>query len=223
MSSALRARARPLREGLPISARRTPSGDYVVGTVGGLVRNERQWIMIGSAHVFPDGTNAIWQPMPCGDGDCACNRVGATVRSVKGVVTFEGHRYYVDCGSGACDDGAVDDGTPQALRVTDARVGLQVTKDGAGSGRTIGLVAHVKWQPFVRDLGVRAPNQILIRPMGAAGSYPRFSVDGDSGALVRDDSGRAVGLIWGSTNNGEAIASPIRPVLHALQLLGDMP
>ena len=45
-----------------------------------------------------------------------------------------------------------------------------------------------------------------------------FSVEGDSGAVVRDEAGSPVGLIWGTTPSGASIATPIWAVVDVLGL-----
>jgi hypothetical protein len=201
--------ARPLCAGVAVSSR---SGS--LGTVGAIYVRAGTPCIVGTSHVTGKSGDTVWQPAPCGKPDCTCNCVGAVVASKREIVMLGGHRYYVDCAAAAIEpDVPVEPtrgGTTRAVR------GMRVRKLGAVSGYTEGIVHdehHV--EHVVLETGhIAAPNQILIRGVGGI----PFSTIGDSGALVTDEHGRAVGLLWGASASGEAVACHIEPVFHALGL-----
>jgi len=137
--------------------------------------------------------------------------------------------WFVDCAAaGLTDCGAVPDRGPvlfaSVARATaqDARAGqgLRVSKlgrDTAPCGRIVGVDVTV-------SLGDGSPrhNNIVIRALpGPDGAVRAFAYEGDSGALVVDRLGRAVGLLWGVSlaRPDEAYASHIHPVLDCLKLV----
>jgi hypothetical protein len=88
---------------------------------------------------------------------------------------------------------------------------------GAASGHTSGIVIDDSYSESARVAGrdYDAPNQLLIRSTTRAS---RFSTEGDSGAVVRNARGAIVGLLWGTSVGGDAVACHIAPVLHVLHL-----
>jgi hypothetical protein len=89
-----------------------------------------------------------------------------------------------------------------------------VTKTGAATGSTSGVVVDtVRTETAVIDGRLReTPRQIVVRPANGVA----FSAKGDSGAILRDDRGRMVGLLWGTNASGESLACHIAPVLRVL-------
>jgi hypothetical protein len=214
---------RPVRPGLPLSAR-----PGLVGTLGAIARDRRNGaaLALATSHVLcPAGEAcgaAVWQPGPCDQKGCDCNRVGVASRGRRGVVTHGGHRYFVDCAVARLDadvDWDASFGGRRLGGVGRARRGARVWKLGAGSGETAGVVLDDRHEEVALEAdGYRPyPNQLLIQPLTGAGGG-RFSVVGDSGALMCDDAGRAVGLLWGASAVGYALACPIEPVLEALAI-----
>jgi hypothetical protein len=102
-------------------------------------------------------------------------------------------------------------GTLTSLNGADTpRVGERVTKTGAATGTTTGIIIDVNYsKPGQPAFG---PTQILIKSIDDA----VFAAEGDSGSLIVSDSRKAVGLLWGTNTSGEGVASPIAPVLHAM-------
>lgn len=214
--------SRPAQTVVPLRHR----ADVVAGTIGAVVRGrlpDDRTLMLSTGHVlWPQGSGRghVWQPAPCGTTGCDCDRVGIAVRRRHGIVVHDGHRYFVDCAVAAVDSDVPWQpgvaGAPIA-GVARARSGTRVWKVGAGSGHSTGVVvddAHVE-----RGGNGPAPNQLLIRPLpGNPGPHgvDRFSGAGDSGALVLDEAGRAVGLLWAASLSGESVACHIEPVLDAL-------
>jgi hypothetical protein len=62
-------------------------------------------------------------------------------------------------------------------------------------------------------------NQLLIRPLTESRGPSSFCEKGDSGAIVEDEAGRPIGLLWGRNHRGEGLAAPIGPVLEALDIV----
>jgi len=91
--------------------------------------------------------------------------------------------------------------------------GARVTKVGAATGRTQGIVVNAAGRETVPGSGRAAPGQIVVRSLERGRP---FSAEGDSGALLRDERGAAVGLLWGVNGRGDALACPIAPVLWLL-------
>lgn len=137
-----------------------------------------------------------------------------------GTVSYGGADVHVDCAVATVDDTTMDSTTGGDLGpVGSAAPGLAVSKAGAATGTTFGVVVGVASAVTATTGGrVRsAPGQILVRP--AAGAGP-FSAEGDSGAMLRGPRGEALGLLWGTNARGESIACPIRPVLAVLGIDG---
>jgi hypothetical protein len=188
-----------------------------VGTIGGVVsdRATGQPLLLGCHHVVDGGPNGvIWQPGPCGERGCACNAVGRVVRGRRSVVRWRDHWHYIDAAVAALDED-VEWTCPTEAGVGQAAEGLRVYKVGAGTGMTRGVIVDQRHVERVRvgALEVDVPNQVLIRPLPA---HARFCGEGDSGALVRDEDGRVVGLHWGANAAGEGVACAIEPVLDEL-------
>jgi hypothetical protein len=96
-----------------------------------------------------------------------------------------------------------------------AQVGTLVTKTGAATGTTTGIIVDTNYSETLDGQACSAPAQILIRPVDNGST---FSSEGDSGSLLVNDSNKAVGLLWGMNTRGEGIACPIAPVLYAMNI-----
>ncbi len=176
------------------------------------------------AHVLQPGAveARVWQPGPCRQPGCDCNRVGLAWRACCDVVVCDGHRYFLDCAVARLDADVPWDPAVAGQRIAgvgSARRGMRVWKLGAGSGRTLGVVAEDRHEePAQLGGGCRAvPNQLLVQPLAGHGSH-RFSTVGDSGALLLDEDQRAVGMLWAASPSGYALACPIEPVLESLAI-----
>jgi hypothetical protein len=104
------------------------------------------------------------------------------------------------------------DHKPQGIR-SSVPVGLAVRKVGAISGETHGVVqtttATVKMD--IADAAGTVSEALFVDQIGVTS----FTSDGDSGALVIDDSCKAVGLhFWAA--NGLSVCQPIQRVLDSL-------
>jgi hypothetical protein len=204
---------RPLRAGLPVATSRAR-----VGCLGAVVfdRASGDPLLLGAEHVLADprGDGRVWQPYPCGDRGCDCNLVGRILRSRRSVISWQGHWYYVDAAVAALEPG-VEWSCASPRAAAEPRKGGRVHKTGPATGRTEGCIIDDHHVERIR-LGfakIDVPNQLRIQPTG---DHRRFAADGDSGAVVCDEDGRAVGLVWGADETGRAVACPIGAVLEAM-------
>ena len=209
---------RPLRPGLPVSATRG-----LAGTAGAITREPAtgRLLLLGAGHVMTSGQDAaLWQPTPCVKSGCTCNQVGSVERARQGCVEHAGHQYFVDVAVATIEADVPLDTRIAGVAivgVTRAERGMRVWKLGAATGRTEGVVLDERHVEIARTAAgdVRAVNQILIR---ALGGRPVFSLVGDSGALVMDEKNRAVGMLWGASPSGDAVACHLEPALDALAI-----
>jgi hypothetical protein len=106
------------------------------------------------------------------------------------------------------------------LHPLDALAGreLRVSAITAFSGVVRGRVVDVAAPVLIGD-GPPRHNNIVVRADGAA-TGTAFIREGDSGALVVDERGRAVGMLWGRSRSdpGQAFACHIHPVLNRLNV-----
>lgn len=130
--------------------------------------------------------------------------------------------YYVDCATARVSDEEARPAGPLAFagvaRVRDidvlpARIATArlLGVHARASGRIVDVAATVE-----REDGSLCPNSIVIRSL--PGRAP-FASRGDSGALVTDRLGRAVGLLWGLDLADPAVAYACH-LLPALDRLG---
>lgn len=114
-----------------------------------------------------------------------------------------------------------DFGKLQGLAEPPHNTGVRVAKLGRTTGLTNGSVTAFDLDNVVADYDIgtlRFDDQIEVEGNGTQA----FSRGGDSGAIVVDDDGRAVGLLFsgtelgGSNDMGLTYVNPIRTVLTAL-------
>ena len=213
--------AAPLRiassRGVPGTA-----GAIVVGADGSRCVLTNYHVILGGGAVVGDHVWAI----PPGFGNAAAHEpvcLGRAHAGRIGRVNLGDETYFVDCAVVVIVDetsfptwlraALADDTWPSETAA--AEPGMRVFKCGATTGFTEGIVVDVAYpdHPFIEGRSWRAPKQLLV---DSRDSELNFSVQGDSGAALLDDAGRIIGLLWGSTANGQGIASPIEPVLDCL-------
>jgi hypothetical protein len=214
--------------GLTANSLRIASAQGIPGTAGPLVTNTegRRFLLANHHVVFGGGgrvNDAVWAlPEETDDlrGGAVC--VGRAAPGVIGRVPREDPSCFVDCALIALDD---DRDHPAWLRSALSAMqpggcaspvpGMRVSKCGAATGPTSGLIVDVAYadHPCIDGQWWSAPGQLLI---DSAEMKLNFSAPGDSGAAVLDERRRIVGLLWGSNANGQGIACPIDPVLECL-------
>jgi hypothetical protein len=206
----------------------------VPGTLACIARtlHDDRPVLLSNWHVlFGDGQRkggTIWL-VEESNGVRRFSELGRTLYGKIGMVRFGGKDYYVDCSVGSClhPGAAIAEKFRRAMCpvpfVTghdQARVGSVVTKTGAGTGTTTGVIVDINHSDSAVIWGrtYRTPRQILVRPLER---HARFSAEGDSGALIVDESNKAVGLIWGANTRGEGVACHIGPVMYAMNITMD--
>jgi hypothetical protein len=97
------------------------------------------------------------------------------------------------------------------------RRGAFVSKQGAASGCTLGIITGIQSRqfPISSSLSFVLHGQVVVQSVQ---TERPFATDGDSGALVRDEDGHPLGLIWAICATGETLVAPIAPILFALNL-----
>lgn len=216
------------------------------GTLGTLARtrHDGRTVLLSSWHVLFGGGTDIDSDVWLVEGGRRSARLGRTLFGKAGAVAFDGTETWIDCAVASCDDLAetdsddpmhVEAGEPApesrhiprppqparrspAVRGHDvARPGDRVTKRGAATGRTTGIVVRVDYDDVAWIDGRPRPaaRQLLIRSLD---DDRPFSAAGDSGALLVNEAGNAVGLLWGATRSGDGVACPIAPVLYAMNI-----
>lgn len=218
----LNARVRPLLPGYSIGVI-----DGETGTIGAVVFSEGHAslpMLLSNSHVLArSGCGAtgdvIVQPGP-GDGGVLDDRVGL----LKNWVPFNfdaGFNNLCDAAVAQLDGGShissdiPEIGTPHTVKTVLTR-GTKVQKTGRTSDHTTGIVQDVNYRTFmdypnpnggIGSAGFR--DQVLCSP---------YTEPGDSGSLICDMDGNAVGLHWcGSTK--VSIFSPLKFALDALNLV----
>jgi hypothetical protein len=173
--------------------------------------------MLTSGHVLYGGGAHEQQPVFLLGSDLP-RRVGRTRHGRLGIVQHDERAVHVDCATAEIDlalaearDFAVC--TPGTAPV----VGQGVMMLGAATRGTHGVIADTNYSGAALVEGRDRPvqGQLLVR---ALGSGARFSDDGDSGATLRNSDGAVIGIVWGTTAAGEALACPIDPVLWLLDV-----
>lgn len=190
----------------------------VPGTLGCVARtlHDGQLVLLSNAHVlFGSGrlaSDAIWHVYES-DGTRRCVRAGAALYGKTGIVCVDGNEYHVDCAVGTVADQVL----PVMVGHDVPRLGDRVTKLGAETGSTTGVVVDVSYCPSVLANGRMrpAPRQLLIRSIEPG---VVFSAEGDSGAVVFNQFNKAVGLLWGATGRGDGVACHMHAVLHTLNI-----
>ena len=195
----------------------------VTGTLGCLAHalHDDQPVLLSTWHVlFGNGAregDAVWLVNEA-NGERSYAPLGRSLYGKLGRVRFAGEEHYIDCAVSSClvaPDDAFFGGALTSLNGHDTpHVGDRVTKTGAATGTTTGIIIDVNYSEPARGQSPSGPTQILIKPVDGAA----FAAEGDSGSLIVSDSKKAVGLLWGTNTRGEGVACPIAPVLHAMNI-----
>lgn len=204
----------------------------VPGTLGCIVRTvpDSQPAILSNWHVlFGHGSpehSTVWAV----DDSAGTRRflaIGKTLYGKLGTVQLGSKAYYVDCAVGSCsisDDWSSRRSAPPLVISGHDTVqpGSPVTKVGAATGVTAGIVVDTGYSDVAWTEGrhYAAPHQLLVKPIDGLAA---FSAAGDSGAIIVNAAGKAIGLLWGTNSRGEGIASPIEPVLYTLNVRLEQP
>ena len=195
----------------------------VPGTLGCITRtrDDSQSVLLTSWHVLfgnggADG-NVVWLVNET-NGTRQYWKIGRTLYGKFGKVRFDGEDYHVDCAvSSFLSPLEVQYCCPIISEYDVAQPGDVVTKVGAATGITVGIVADVNYSDYAWLAGRSSPaqQQLLVRPLD---NKVAFSAEGDSGALLFNARGKPVGLLWGTNSRGEGVVCPMAPVVHAMNL-----
>lgn len=184
----------------------------IPGTLAGIGRTIRQRrpVFLTSCHVlFGAGAarhDPVWQVHAAGP-----SHLGHALHGKRGIVRWRGADYFVDCAIGTLD-ASIELAMSHAPAIPGC--GDRVWKSGAAGGATSGVIVDVDYCGGT-DGHARAPRQLLIR---SSDPGRPFVQEGDSGALVWNQDGAPVGLLWGATVAAEGVACPIGAVLQALSI-----
>lgn len=175
---------------------------------------------MGDSYFIDCGTARINIDCKCGDSTCTKDKIGYTTTIDN---LFVQNRNTISDVRNAILD--LDLVLPSDADAAATAVAPRVFKVGRTTGRTVGFVRSVSLRATLPD-GSKQHNLIEIEfdpssednGLNCKG-HPLFSEGGDSGSLVVDEAGAAIGLLIGSLNeNNSSIASHIAPVLHNLEI-----
>jgi hypothetical protein len=195
----------------------------VPGTLGCVVRTLHTGlpVLLSTWHVlFGDHADAD-SPVFLDKFGYGFSGVGRTLYGKCGNVGYAGRSYYVDCAVASYQAPVTDHEKKEPawpLGICGSvEPGSRVTKAGAASGVTHGMVVDANYSDTILLNGREclAERQLLVHSCDHGAP---FAMEGDSGALVVDASQHAVGLLWGTRANGEAVVTPIAPILFALNI-----
>jgi hypothetical protein len=204
--------------GRPLVGTRIANAHGTPGTLGcfGLTLDDRQPVMLTSHHVLFGAGGLEQEPVWLVEGASA-TPLGRTRHGRRGAVRHGGADVHVDCATAGLE-GVMPGMTlvPETAGRVSA-VGAIVHKVGAATGATRGIVSDTNYSETVSIEGrkVSTHGQILVRAEDPAAP---FSAVGDSGAALRNADGEVVGLLWGRSARGDALACPIEPVLWVLHV-----
>lgn len=186
------------------------------GTVGAVVQSRltNEPLILTAYHVLFARKAGAGDKVWSGTAPGGSRTIATTVMGRLGVLRHGGADVFVDAALARIDPSVTFRTGPAHTGQTTP--GARVRKSGAATGRTAGIVVDTcypdQWHWEFRSQ--RAPRQILIHPDPPDSAA--FSTAGDSGAVVVDETGAAVGMLWGSNARGDGVASPISAVCHAL-------
>jgi hypothetical protein len=200
-------------EGAGIANNRGVPGS--LGCVAWLWRTEEP-VLLSSYHVLfgrrSQRGDPIWSV------EATPRLIGRVLSGKAGLVAGFDPPTFVDAATGALVDSGAPMGSAPGDAAAQADAGDLVTKRGAATGRTHGVVVDIAYPDlwYWEYQSASAPRQILVRSTAPDGRP--FSRTGDSGAVLRNERGGLLGLLWGTTARGEGVASPINAVARALGL-----
>jgi hypothetical protein len=211
-----------LKGGISIGPCRPIDGAFLGGTLGLSVKDKAtgKGMFLSNFHVLCGDPSwavgdTITQPARIDGGSCPNSIVGSLQR---GVLNDQ-----VDCAVAEVTARIATSEIVEIGEVTGTDVASldePVRKRGRTTGLTFGFVDGVDLTVIVPYLGIgeiTLTNQIGVRP--DTKQNPKFSAAGDSGSVVVNAAGEAVGLHFaGNSSDGHAAANPIAAVLAALNV-----
>jgi hypothetical protein len=186
--------------------------------------HDQQPVVLSTWHVlFGNGARegeAVWLVNEA-NGERTYSTLGRALYGKLGRVRFGDEEHFIDCAVSSCllapEDAFLSNldrptANPDGHNIP--RVGDRVTKTGAATGTTTGIIIAVNYSKTTVGQTDFGPNQILIKPV----DDEAFAAEGDSGSIILSESQKAVGLLWGSNTRGEGVACAIAPVIHAMNI-----
>ena len=202
--------------GTPRAGARIANSRGAVGTLGcfARTRDARIPVILSCQHVLfgHGGQSREWWSTTS-----PLTRAGRVRHGRRGIVRHEGADTYVDCATGEFEPPLGDARlVPESAGAAPSRHDTVHTVDAAGV-TTHGTVLATSYSETVLVAGENTPatRQILV---GTRTPGRPFSQPGDSGAILRNEQGAAIGLLWGYSASGDALACPIAPVLWVLDI-----
>jgi hypothetical protein len=202
----------------------------VPGTISCIAHSltDQQPVLLSNYHVlFGNGAmenDKVWLVNDKA-GKRAFTEAGKLQLGRIGTVRYEAHDIYVDCAISSFKPDSKEkinrDKFPEVKGIATAQAGDRVTKSGAATGHTSGIVVDAAYPDiaWIEGNSFAAHRQLLIR----SNDEKPFSGEGDSGAMIFDQHQHALGLLWGTNSRGEGVACPIAPVLFALHITIEQP
>ncbi|MPQ43684.1 hypothetical protein [Clostridium tarantellae] len=216
-SSALNTKIRPVQCGYSIG----PTNSNIAGTAGCIVQrgsgNNLSYFLLSNNHILTDsqtkplGTRIVQPAIP--DGGTILDAV-ATLSSYIPLQSGTRQINTVDCAIARIISNSFISneiawlGYPKGT--SNVILGEKVKKIGRSSGRTTSTVRSISSFLYI-NLGGRYylfQDQIIM---------DKFSLEGDSGSLVLNNSNKAIGLLM-ATSTYASIANNINSVLRALNV-----
>ena len=191
----------------------------ILGTLGcfALTLDDRRVVFLTSQHVLFGAGAREQEPVWLHDA-ATRRRAGRTRHGRRGIVKHGGREVHVDCATAELDAALVGEaGFTTQSPGADLACGQSVHMLGAATGATHGIVISTSHseQVVIEGRAFEVRGQILVRTREPARTFSR---PGDSGATLHDAEGAVVGLLWGTSSRGDAIACPIAPVLWVLHV-----
>ncbi|MDQ3691221.1 MAG: hypothetical protein M3406_14545 [Chloroflexota bacterium] len=205
----------------PIEGAAIANDRGVPGSLGCIawLRASEQPVLLSTYHVLfgkrCQRGDAVWSVAP----DKTLRPIGRVLTGKAGIVVGIDLPTFVDAAICSVVDATAAEtlAGAQAGAAEHCHAGDFVSKRGAATGRTHGVVIDIAYPDvwYWEYRSQNAPRQILIR--STSPDRP-FSRAGDSGAVVRNERGQLLGLLWGTTARGEGVASPTGAVARALAI-----
>ena len=207
--SVTRARTRPLKPGLSVSGM-----NVTAGTIGAFVRDAKgELYLLSAAHVLglPDYElgSPVVQPGQMDGGQEPADVIGYSARSLS-LADWVSMAHLV--GLARLEEGVTFEtiipGIGPIREVRDPTLGMSVRMLGRASGLATGEISVVDVTAVINlgEQNFRFVNGIATSPM---------SQGGDSGALVVDEEGYAIGVVVAGSES-QTFLSPMQDVLDSL-------
>jgi hypothetical protein len=230
-------RCRPLQVGATISVLNTDAS----GTLGCFVRkrnnvNVSELFFLSCAHVIapPNNVDSI-KPFIVQPGGCSENDIVARLDDFVMLSDTMNNALDAAIAKVVCEETRGINNLHESIKLTGdyaeneipRLLNTRVFKIGGNTQLTSGWITETNLQRtiFYDDRGLQCFYQNLIsidsndpHHPAVSSSRERFGRPGDSGSLIYDEDGYAIGLLIGGTESGIVYALPIEPILARLDI-----